>query len=129
MKLEEESNVNTYIVREKLPKEIESKKKIVKNLREVTNQPALGQDDISKLKAKIKEVNNEINELNEKKNVTNDPMEDKLTLFRQQAAIIGRKKESTAEKLNDMRQEVGNVEEEVEEKRQKVKLFDPFTTI
>ena len=33
-------------------------------------------------------------------------MEDKLTLFRQQAAIIARKKESTAEKLNDVRVEL-----------------------
>ena len=44
-------------------------------------------------------------------------MEDKLTLFRQQAAIISRKKESTAEKLNDVRVELANLEEEVKEKK------------
>jgi hypothetical protein len=48
----------------------------------VTERPALGQDDINELKRKIQEVNKEINELTEKKNVSNDPMEDKLTLFR-----------------------------------------------
>ena len=44
-------------------------------------------------------------------------MEDKLTLFRQQAAIISRKKESTAEKLNDVRVELNALEEEVKDKK------------
>ena len=44
-------------------------------------------------------------------------MEDKLTLFRQQAAIISRKKESTAEKLNDVRVELQSLEEEVKDKK------------
>ena len=44
-------------------------------------------------------------------------MEDKLTLFRQQAAIISRKKESTAEKLNDVRVELNTLEEEVKDKK------------
>ena len=89
----------------------------------MTSQPALGQDDINGLKSKIREISKEINDMSEKKNVTNDPMEDKLTLFRQQAAIIGRKKEGTAEKLADMKSELASVEEEVGEKREKVKSF------
>ena len=44
-------------------------------------------------------------------------MDDKLTLFRQQAAIIARKKESTAEKLNDVRVELATLDEEVKEKK------------
>ena len=44
-------------------------------------------------------------------------MEDKLTLFRQQAAIIARKKESTAEKLNDVRVELAAIEDEIKEKK------------
>ena len=44
-------------------------------------------------------------------------MEDKLTLFRQQAAIIARKKESTAENLNDVRVEFAALEDEVKEKK------------
>ena len=47
-------------------------------------------DDLNALKSKIKEILKETNDLTEKRNVTNDPMEDKLTLFRQQAAIIAR---------------------------------------
>lgn len=81
-RVEEETKVNTYIVTQKLPKELESKRKAVESLQQVTNQPALGQEDINDLKRRIKEANQQINELTEKRNVTNDPMEDKLTLFR-----------------------------------------------
>ena len=51
---------------------------------------SLLKDDINQIKNKIKNLNQETNELTDKRNVTNDPMEDKLTLFRQQAAIIAR---------------------------------------
>ncbi len=116
-KLEEETNVNTYIVTQKLPKEIASKQKAVESLMRVTELPALGQDDVNEIKEKIRAANAQITELTEKKNLSNDPAEDKLTLFRQQAAIIGRKKESTAEKLNDTRGDVASVEEEVRRSR------------
>ena len=89
-RLEEESRVNAYIVTQKLPKEVEAQEAAVKNLQKVISQPALGQDDIRNLKDKIKSVQDEVEEVTKRRNVSNDPMEDKLTLFRQQAAIIAR---------------------------------------
>ena len=71
---------------QKLPKEIEAKRKMVDNLQKVIDQPALGQDDIAALKEKMKTVRGEIEELTNKKNVSNDPIEDKLTLFRQRVS-------------------------------------------
>ena len=50
------------------------------------DQPALGQDDIASLKENIKTTRVEIEELTNKKNVSNDPIEDKLTLFRQRVS-------------------------------------------
>ena len=87
-KIEEETKVNTYIVMQKLPKEIDAKRKMVENLQKVIDQPALGQDDILDLKDKIKIARTEIEELTSKKNVSNDPMEDKLTLFRQRVRFL-----------------------------------------
>jgi intraflagellar transport protein 81 len=76
---------------------------------------------------KIRSVNKEIEELTNKRNVSNDPMEDKLTLFRQQAAIIARKKESTAEMLNDVRNDLATMEEELHVRHEsrivKINLF------
>ena len=116
-RIEEETRVNEYIVKQKLPKELEAQSKVVDSLQRVIAQPALGQDDIKALKEKIKNVQDEVEEITKRRNVTNDPMEDKLTLFRQQAAIIARKKESTAEKLNDFRNDLAGLEEEVKDKR------------
>ncbi len=49
---------------------------------------SLGQDDIVQLKEKIRVTRSEIEEMTNKRNVSNDPMEDKLTLFRQQVRLL-----------------------------------------
>ena len=116
-KLEESVKVNAYIVNEKLPRELEHRKHAVASLEKVLNQPALTQADLQELKRRIKEANNEAKEISDKKNVSSDPMEDKLTLFRQQAAIIARKKETTAERLNDARASLNHAEDEIRDKR------------
>ena len=61
--------VNTYIVTQKLPKELEAQTKAVENLAKVISQPALGQDDIKSLKEKIKATNEEIEEITNRRNV------------------------------------------------------------
>ena len=119
-KLEEEAKVNAYIVNEKLPRELEQKKQAVASLEKVLNQPALTQNDLQELKKRIKDANTEAKEISDKKNVSSDPMEDKLTLFRQQAAIITRKKETTAERLNDARSALSVAEDEVRDKKSQI---------
>lgn len=123
-KLEEEIRVNSYLVKEKLPKEINVRQKYIKDLQHVVNQPAMGQSDIDKLNAKIKKVNTEVNQLIEKKMASSEPVNDKLSLFRQQAAMIARKKETAAEQLNEVRTELAQLEEELQEKREQTKGFD-----
>ncbi|KAJ7347153.1 Intraflagellar transport protein 81 [Desmophyllum pertusum] len=49
--------------------------------------------------------------------VRNDPIDDKLSLFRQQASIIGRKKEAAAEKLQEAMDEVTNAESDFQKKK------------
>ena len=83
----------------------------------------LPQADLTELKRKLKDVNSETKDISDKKNVSSDPMEDKLTLFRQQAAIIARKKESTAERLSDARAALAGAEDEVRDKKTQVGSF------
>ncbi|CAB4069191.1 IFT81 [Lepeophtheirus salmonis] len=85
-KVEDDTKVNAYIVTEKLPKELETRKNI-----------------------SSKKIEGD-----------SDPIEDKLTLFRQQAAIISRKKMSTAEKLSDLRNDSSALGEEIKEKRERL---------
>lgn len=52
-RLEEETNVLMYIVNQKLPKEIESKRKEVQTLQLVASEPAMGRGDLESLKEKV----------------------------------------------------------------------------
>lgn len=50
-----------------------------------------------------------------------NPGEDKIAPFRQQAVIIARKKENKAEQLSDMRNQLTSVEEELQEKQNQLR--------
>ena len=51
--LEEETRVNTYLVKDKLPNEIASKKKSVNELQRVVSEPAMGQSDLDAITQKV----------------------------------------------------------------------------
>ncbi|KAK2156371.1 hypothetical protein LSH36_215g03007 [Paralvinella palmiformis] len=123
-RLEEELKVNEYMVKEKFPKEIEMRKKAVTELQRIVAEPAMGQADLGEIKNKIDKINSEVNQLIEKRMMSGDPMDDKISLFRQQAAIIARKKEAAAETLHKVREELSQANIEVEEKRGLAKQGD-----
>uniref|UniRef100_A0A4W3HE11 Intraflagellar transport protein 81 homolog n=1 Tax=Callorhinchus milii TaxID=7868 RepID=A0A4W3HE11_CALMI len=123
-RLEEEIKFNTYMVTDKLPKELESKKKNVQYLQKVVAEPAMGHSDLNELETKIQEINAQINQLIEKRMMRTDPMDDKLFLFRQQASIISRKKEAKAEELQESREELLNMEKELAQKSNQARDFD-----
>ncbi|KAM4707425.1 intraflagellar transport protein 81 homolog [Discoglossus pictus] len=122
-RLEEEMKFNSYMVSEKLPKELETKRQTLCFLQKVVNEPAMSQTDLTELEAKIHEVNAQINELIEKR-MRNDPIDDKLSLFRQQAAIIARKKENKAEELQEAKEEIANLEKEISQKSNQSRDLD-----
>ena len=53
-RLEEDVNVHNYLATEKLPKELEVKRKQVANLEKVANVPALTSQDLEKIKKKVR---------------------------------------------------------------------------
>ncbi|KAK7933336.1 hypothetical protein WMY93_004232 [Mugilogobius chulae] len=115
-RLEEEIKINSYMVFEKLPKELDSMRRTVQYLQKVVSEPAMGQADVQEIESKIKVVDSQINQLIEKRMMRNDPMDDKLTLYRQQASIIIRKKEAKAEELQEAREELANAEKELNQR-------------
>ncbi|KAM9328911.1 intraflagellar transport protein 81 homolog [Gastrophryne carolinensis] len=114
-RLEEEMKFNSYMVSEKLPKELDNKRQTLSLMQRVVSEQVVDQTDLEELEAKIQEVNAEINQLIEKR-LRNNPTDDKLSLFRQQAAIISRKKEAKAEELQEAKEEIANLEKEIEQK-------------
>uniref|UniRef100_H0VRW1 Intraflagellar transport protein 81 homolog n=1 Tax=Cavia porcellus TaxID=10141 RepID=H0VRW1_CAVPO len=123
-RLEEETKFNSYMVTEKLPKELENKKKELHFLQKVVSEPAMGHADLLELESKINEVNTQINQLIEKKMMRNEPIEGKLSLYRQQASIISRKKEAKAEELQETKEKLATLEGEVSAKRNQIREFD-----
>ncbi|KAL1440890.1 hypothetical protein MTO96_009061 [Rhipicephalus appendiculatus] len=116
-KLEEEVRANGYLVRDKLPKEIAACQNAIRDLQKVAAEPAMGQNELNRLKAKVQTENQEINALYEQKMRSQEQADDKLTLFRQQAAVIARKKEAAAETLNELRLQLSQLEAQLQEKQ------------
>ncbi|RLV99925.1 hypothetical protein DV515_00009305 [Chloebia gouldiae] len=115
-KLEEEINFNSYLVNEKIPREMESKKTSVYFLQKVVAEPAMTQADLTALESEIEEVNAQINQLIEKRIITYEPTDSKFSMYRQQASIISRKKEAKAEELQAAKEEMSRLERQVEQK-------------
>uniref|UniRef100_A0A8C2S576 IFT81 calponin homology domain-containing protein n=1 Tax=Capra hircus TaxID=9925 RepID=A0A8C2S576_CAPHI len=113
-RLEEEIKFNSYM----------NKKKELHFLQKVVSEPAMGHSDLLELESKINEINTQINQLIEKKMMRNEPIEGKLSLYRQQASIISRKKEAKAEELQEAKEKLANLEREVSVKTSQTREFD-----
>ncbi|NXA03952.1 IFT81 protein, partial [Sapayoa aenigma] len=115
-KLEEEINFNSYLVTEKLPRELESKKTSVYFLQKVVAEPAMTRSDLTALQSEINEVNAQMNQLIEKRMMKHEPTDSKFSMYRQQASIISRKKEAKAEELQAAREEMASLERQVQQR-------------
>jgi len=120
-RMEEENHLNSYLLNDKLPKELQTRRKTVKDLRRVAHESGMDNHDLLKLQDDIDKLNEEVNKLVEKKLMNNHPVRDKLSLFRQQARILSTKKEQLAEEVQQQRDEQLLMEKEVEEKRLKLR--------
>ena len=52
-RLEEETRANGYIVKEQLPKDIASRRKMIQDLQKVVAVPAMGQSDLDELNNQV----------------------------------------------------------------------------
>lgn len=52
-RLEEDVNVNSYIVKDKLPKEVAAKQRFVSTLQKVAAQPAMGQQELEAVNKQV----------------------------------------------------------------------------
>eukprot|EP00911_Craspedida_sp_UC1_P001115 UC1_evm2s837 len=115
-RMEDDVKGEVYVAEEKLPRAIAEKEEMHREFRRVLNEPSMSEADLDRLRARIADLTSETSALVEKKMNTGGELgDDKLRLFRQQAMLIARKKESTAEKLQDVTEELALHRKEYEE--------------
>ncbi|XP_039255434.1 intraflagellar transport protein 81 homolog [Styela clava] len=119
-RMEEDNRVNKYLIDEKLPKEMKSRKKFLQSLQQVALEPAITQNDLDRIESDIQDMKNNINSLVEQRMVKNYPAKDNLTMYRQQASILQHKKETVSESLQETQEEFQKLESDVKKKRQQL---------
>lgn len=82
----------------------------------ILSEPSLTEADLTRLEDELKKTNEEVSRLSEQKQSKASSGDSKITLFRQQATIIARKKEGTATQLADLQETVAKLTTEVQEK-------------
>lgn len=122
--LEEEIRLNKILTEETIPKKLEAKRKECIDLEQVLSEPLLSDGDLEGLRERIEEGNREIDRLKAEKMPGKDPAWDKLVLFRQQAAIIARKKDTAVEEYKALSDEVATSEQELRSKREQLQDYD-----
>lgn len=116
----EEVQVLEFMVQTKLPKELVSRKTEVEIFEDVLKESNLGRDYLYELQTRVEEVNAEVQRLVETKMHERGTQNDTLGPFRQQAAIVARKKEQAAEALDQASTELREIESQLQEKQAKL---------
>lgn len=114
-RLEQDIDVAKYIVNDKLPKESETRRKEIHIMEKVLSEGAITPKDLDDTRIRIDKVKAEVNEMVMKRMMKSE--NDKLVMFRQQAAIVSNKKSTLVEKLNDLKTELSSLKEEIGEKK------------
>ncbi|CAG4909233.1 unnamed protein product [Colias eurytheme] len=100
--LQEEIQLNRYLVKEKLPQETSNLQKELNIMQTVTMEQHPNRSDLNVVQDKITKVNGEIEQLVQQRLATSGSQEDKLAPFRQQASVIRRNKESSASHVHEL---------------------------
>lgn len=116
----EEVQVLEFMVQQKLPQELAARKTEVQILEDVLNEQNISRDYLYELQNRVEEVNNEVQRLVETKMNERGTQNDTLGAFRQQAAMVARKKEQAAEGLDQASMELREIESQLQEKQAKL---------
>ncbi|KAF9409806.1 hypothetical protein HW555_010929 [Spodoptera exigua] len=101
-RLQEEVQLNSYLVKEKLPLETSNLQKELNIMQSIAAEQHPTRSDLVAVQDKIAAVNGEMEHLVQRKLATAGPQEDKLAPFRQQAAVIRRNKEASATRVHEL---------------------------
>ncbi|WKY14340.1 hypothetical protein Q1695_000132 [Nippostrongylus brasiliensis] len=116
--LRDEIATNTFLLETKLAKEIEQKRQVVSELATASNTPAVSSSDLSALQTEVNKKTDHIMELEQERDKGEEQISENFSIFRHQAANVERRKNTLAQKLQDARKELSDLEQQVEQKKQ-----------
>ncbi|KAL2920089.1 hypothetical protein HK105_200155 [Polyrhizophydium stewartii] len=121
-KMQEENRMNKFLAETNLPKVLEETRQKIRDLSSILAEPAMGEADLAAIEKEITEMNHVIAQLAERKMAKSNSTGDaNLALFRQQAAIIARKKEGAVQKLASQTEELAQLTAEWERKQELIR--------
>uniref|UniRef100_A0AC35GLE4 IFT81 calponin homology domain-containing protein n=1 Tax=Panagrolaimus sp. PS1159 TaxID=55785 RepID=A0AC35GLE4_9BILA len=109
-KLKREIDTNSYIIEEKLAKDIEIMQKNIKSVNKILNMQTVTNNDIINFKKRIEALNNDIIQITTQRDKKDEEHEDKLSIYRHQSINIQRKKQAIAEKMQLSKRELDEME-------------------
>ncbi|CAB3242055.1 unnamed protein product [Arctia plantaginis] len=101
-RLQEEIQLNGYLVKEKLPQESTHLQRELSIMQGIATEQHTTRSDLVAVQDKIAVVNSEMEQLVQRKLAMAGPQEDKLAPFRQQATVIRRNKEASATRAHEL---------------------------
>lgn len=86
-RLAEDVRIKEHLINEVLPSELDQLKRYVEDIENLESQPSISDEYLTKINLQIQTLNREINTIVENRMLNNDPMEDRMTLFRQNVGL------------------------------------------
>ncbi|KNC50567.1 intraflagellar transport 81 [Thecamonas trahens ATCC 50062] len=113
-KLLDDTQVNRYLVEEKLPYDLHLQEVKINELSRVLSANMSSEADLDGIKAEIAGINDDIRRLMEARMANANPLADALAMYRQNAKVAAHKKESVADKLNKLMDEKAKLDKAIE---------------
>lgn len=118
--LREDVKKNRQMCMDRLGRELSEKHKKLEQIENILNEPIMTSNDLDDLHSSIRKIQREVNEL-EKKASQGNPTDDKLAIYKQQAALVAKKKERILINLKDLEEEKNDLEKRITKKEEEYK--------
>ena len=101
---------------ETLPQQLQIKQRRMEELQHVLGESAASDAELAQLQQQHQQMNRAVQQMEERKRKTAANPDDKLAMFKQQANLVGKKKEALLQRLSSVSRERMAVEAELQEK-------------
>jgi len=119
-KLKDDVHMTGFLSKNKLPEDIKQKATRLEQVKQVLSRPPVTEADIEREQNEIYQLNIAVQDLKDRQRKMQKSGDDKLSMFRNQAVLVSRKKADVMERFQMLKEELKDAEKELNEKREKL---------